>query len=249
MKKIIYLLIVLLTLAGCTTVTNEIQPSNDTQPPKVEPSGTCVNDDKIHDVIPAVPNTDTFAEFTMDNQDMLYEEVGYIDPGMLVLLGVDIPDVTFDAYGGETVNTKDLEGKPYIIEFMAPWCGHCQDTAKNLVEDIKKSLPDVDYLQVFYDTNSDTEVNEFYAGLELPVPTDEKLVFCNDDFTSFLKSAKITSIPSFIFVDACGRVGFVNIGAPSLEDVVKYYNYIANKPAIYSLEMQDGHTLYDYLRP
>ena len=59
MKKIIYLLIVLLTLAGCTTVTNEIQPSNDTQPPKVEPSGTCVNDDKIHDVIPAVPNTDS----------------------------------------------------------------------------------------------------------------------------------------------------------------------------------------------
>jgi peroxiredoxin len=43
--------------------------------------------------------------------------------------GVQAPDFTLPGNDGNTYSLSQFKGKPVLLEFMAPWCPHCQDDA------------------------------------------------------------------------------------------------------------------------
>ena len=52
----------------------------------------------------------------------------------LIKNGTTAPDFTLPANDGKTYSLSQFKGKPVVVEFMAPWCPHCQDDSQFMNE-------------------------------------------------------------------------------------------------------------------
>jgi peroxiredoxin len=118
---------------------------------------------------------------------------------------------------GKNVNTASYTGKkPYVLVFWSALCPHCQKELPKLKTYLEKNKGKFDILSVTRYSNDahKTATVNFVKDKKIgfPVLVDEAGV--NDRFA-------VTGLPTWVLVDAAGKVQHVEVGAnPQLESIL-----------------------------
>lgn len=105
---------------------------------------------------------------------------------------------------GELFRSSELQGKPTLLYFFAPWCGIC-----------RLSMPNLKYLQadneglavyaIALQYDSPQQVAEFVADLELEVP----VLLGNQQLAT---DYQIQAFPTYYVINAEGQVSAKSLG-------------------------------------
>jgi peroxiredoxin len=117
-----------------------------------------------------------------------------------------VPALTLAALEGPAVALPALAGKPAILAFFAPWCGVCKITAQNVrwAADAAGERARVVSIGSSYEESG--SVRAYAAEHELPAPV------LLDEGGRAAAAFGVTAYPTFIFVDARGRVTGSTVG-------------------------------------
>ena len=61
-----------------------------------------------------------------------FNVVSYLRETALLDSDTQVPEFSLMTVEGQTMTQKDLEGKPTLIYFWAPWCSVCKHSLPNL---------------------------------------------------------------------------------------------------------------------
>lgn len=126
-----------------------------------------------------------------------------------------VPDVTFPGLVREKDNLvlKNLQGKRYVLQFFATWCGYCMDEYQAFLK-LEKKIPIYGVLW------SDDPENGRILISEKANP------FINigiDPYGVVSKKFNISVIPQTFVIDEKGRIIFHRIGAFDPKYLLKYF--------------------------
>jgi thiol-disulfide isomerase/thioredoxin len=146
---------------------------------------------------------------------------GAVQPGNTVPIGQPVPPFTLPDTDNKNVSLSDYAGKVVVLEFMAPWCPHCQDDAPMLNEVAAKYAgKDVQFLGV-----SATDKGRD-RGKDI---TMEDMVWFKNEFKVsfpmlFDKDVKAAAeygvmfYPTIYVLDKAGNVSAIPTGAYTIKD-------------------------------
>lgn len=130
------------------------------------------------------------------------------EPKPTDFIGKAMPAFSMKALDGKEVTNETLNGKAYIVDFWATWCGPCKKAApvmQELHEKYAESVLVVIGANTFERAEGPTNAlkykNEHGYGY--------LFTYGNDDFA---RSLNISGIPTFFFVDKNGMVTDVFVG-------------------------------------
>lgn len=114
--------------------------------------------------------------------------------------------------GAERVQLSELRGRPVLVEVVASWCGVCRRAAPTLAAaSLVPRKREVRFLAVSLDDDRD-DAKELAKQWQIPYDV------AHDD-GRFARSYGITLLPTFVLIDAEGRIRHVSTGAPRPADV------------------------------
>jgi thiol-disulfide isomerase/thioredoxin len=124
---------------------------------------------------------------------------------------------------GGRASLADFRGKPVLVDVVASWCGVCRRAAPVLAAASRvPRTREVAFLTVSLD--EDREAARALAGAwEIP-----HAVAHGDG--RFARSYGITLLPTFVLIDAEGRVRHVSTGAPRAADVERWLSEVGAEP-------------------
>ncbi len=114
-----------------------------------------------------------------------------IDP---LIVGQPAPDFTLPATDGQTYSLSQFKGKAVLLEFMAPWCPHCQD--------------DSVLLNQIYTANKDKNF-QMLSVSATPIGRDHQSPITMEDMTWFRDTYKV---PFPLLFDQTSTVGHYHYG-------------------------------------
>jgi peroxiredoxin len=107
-----------------------------------------------------------------------------------------------------SVSLDALKGQPVLIEVFASWCPSCRSAAPAMSRLYRESVsPKAHFIGVSVD-ESVAQAQAAVSAWRIPFP-----VLVDDG--SFARSYRIKSLPTFILIDAAGRVRRVSTGVTS----------------------------------
>lgn len=106
---------------------------------------------------------------------------------------------------GRSWSTASLAGRPAVIYFFAPWCSVCSASAPQLRWFHRWRGGEVTLLLVGLDWSSESQLREYAASHELPMP-----VLAGSAVTG--AEWRIRGYPTYYVVDAQGRIAARDIG-------------------------------------
>ena len=195
---------------------------------------------KDGEIIPTMPDSELrslLSDEVVEAVESIYGDVGY-GMGAIPYIGSDMPDYEFGTYNGGKVNTKDFEGKPYIVEVAATWCSYCQETSKDHLEGILEVNPDYGFIQTFADGSKD-DVTTFYETIGKDASSLDYVVPSSDVVNQMSTSFNLDAYPSFIFVDAEGKIAWIHTGLLTKESFDSVNKYVTGEERIYNMHSDD----------
>ncbi len=130
------------------------------------------------------------------------------------LEGRPAPSFELKDLAGETVRLSDLAGRVLVLEFWAPWCGHCRENIpvmKRLHDDLEKD--GVTVLGISLEQGPKT-VGEFVARHGM----NYRILFAD---RKMLHDYHVSAIPVTVVIDRRGTIRCWHAGAVSHEDIRK----------------------------
>jgi peroxiredoxin len=135
------------------------------------------------------------------------------EPPLLVNIGQTAPDFSLPGTDGQTYSLSQFKGKVVLLEFMAPWCPHCQDDAP-VFNQVHEAYKDKN-LQMLA-VNATGYGRNYDNGDESPITMDDQVWF-HDNFhvaypLLFDKDVKlaqqygISHFPTVFILDTNGTV-------------------------------------------
>lgn len=131
--------------------------------------------------------------------------------------GASFPEITVQDAEGESVNLKLSDGKVYLVDFWASWCGPCRammQTLKKMYKDY--SGQSIEFISLSLD---DKEKNWLPANEEERIPWGSYWI--KDAFKSTIaKQLGIEAIPFIVLVDREGKIAAKNLRDQKLVDKI-----------------------------
>ena len=127
--------------------------------------------------------------------------------------GEEAPDFTVTDIDGNTFNLRDQRGKVVIIDFMATWCGSCNDVMPNLVKVYEKYKDDIVMISIDIDAGESEEVLRNFKEKH---GAQWRFAFDPGDL---MQEYNILTIPKLVIIDAEGGVTFTEEGVPSVKEL------------------------------
>jgi len=120
--------------------------------------------------------------------------------------GAPAPQIDAQALSGAPVDLADLRGKPVYLSFFTSWCVYCNAEAPAL-EALSKTAADEGIQVIGIDEQESPAAAEAFAqkyGITYPIALD---------LTGAVGDAYgIDAYPTNVFIDAEGRVSYVQVG-------------------------------------
>lgn len=121
-------------------------------------------------------------------------------------VGARMPDFTLTTFDGETIASKDLQGKVLLVNFWASWCVPCEQEAAELEQAYQMYQDDeVVFLGVDY-VDTETEARAYLARFGITYPNGPDLG------TRISQAFRIRGVPESYLVAPDGTIVSVKIG-------------------------------------
>jgi thiol-disulfide isomerase/thioredoxin/outer membrane lipoprotein-sorting protein len=132
----------------------------------------------------------------------------------LLQAGDTAPDFTVTSLDGRKVSLKDLKGKIVLLDFWATWCGPCIEALPHTAEIAKEFGSDELVVLAISDEKKET-VEEFLKEHKIDVPT------FLDEGSKANQALAIQGLPTYVVIDAQGKVAKVSVGASTKAYLLK----------------------------
>lgn len=128
--------------------------------------------------------------------------------------GPAAPDFSVVTLDGETNSRASLAGRPALLVFWAPWCRVCQRELPVLAEFARTTRPAPLRLLAIGFADSRANVDAFVKARA------DTFVFptAYDEGNRVAEAFGVTATPTFVLLDAAGRVALVHRGAGLLQN-------------------------------
>ncbi len=136
-------------------------------------------------------------------------------PSTVLVVGQPAPTLSGPLLGGGTFTSASLAGRPSVVLFWASWCPPCSDPGGALDALGAAIGPRRSEMNVVTVASSDPPAD--LAAYLVKHPTELPVVL--DDDGARLQAWGFIGIPSFILLDAAGRVAAVHAGAITAADL------------------------------
>ena len=113
--------------------------------------------------------------------------------------GSSMPDVEFEAPGGEAASFADFRGKPLLVNLWATWCAPCVAEMPTL-DALAAREPRLQVLAISQDLQGQQKVDAFFDQRKF-----ERLEPYIDPELQLMGELKVQSFPTTILYDAEGR--------------------------------------------
>jgi thiol-disulfide isomerase/thioredoxin len=134
-------------------------------------------------------------------------------------LGPLAPDFMLPVVGpngptGEMLSLSSFRGKVVLLEFMTPWCGHCQSMAP-VLERLSRQLhsQNVEFLTVSA-TWTGTTVEDTAKFIQ---DYKSSWTYVYDSSGSVFNSYAVTGTPTFFIIGRNGEIASTHVGAVAFE--------------------------------
>jgi cytochrome c-type biogenesis protein len=121
--------------------------------------------------------------------------------------GSSAPDFTLPIIGpngatGGSITLSSLRGKVVLLEFMEPWCPHCQSAAP-VLDQLHRNYPNVTFVSVAgpWSGASENDVAQFERNY------GTSWVYLFDSSGSVMGMYGVTATPTFFIINRDGSVG------------------------------------------
>jgi thiol-disulfide isomerase/thioredoxin len=125
-----------------------------------------------------------------------------------------LPIVDSKGLTGQTLTLSNLRGKVVVLEFMEPWCPHCQNMAP-IVESLQKQYADKDviFLEVAgpWRGASAKDVAAYILKFQ------SGLTYVYDASGNVLSTYGVTGTPTFFILSRNGRIAATYVGETANE--------------------------------
>ena len=137
-------------------------------------------------------------------------------------LGDPLPNFSLTTEDGAVINSKDLHGKVYLLDFWASWCKPCVEKFRFVKQISETFKQDVTIIVINVDeTPQLSKARQIFRDYRLPWPhvitgrgEDEPLWKMFGGM-----GGNRLSIPLYVLVDAAGRLRFAGNGSDDLSDI------------------------------
>lgn len=130
-------------------------------------------------------------------------------------VGARMPEFTLTTFDGETIVSRDLQGKVLLVNFWASWCKPCAQEAAELEQAYQMYKDDgVVFLGVDY-VDTEREARAYLARFGITYPNGPDLG------TRISQAFRIRGVPESYVVAADGTIVSVKIGPYlSLQEII-----------------------------
>lgn len=125
--------------------------------------------------------------------------------------GDTAPDFTVTDLSGKSVALSSLKGRPVMLDFWATWCGPCRE-----------SLPDTDKFSQKYKNVTVLAISDEDKSTVEKFVQDNHYSFraCLDTGRDANTKYHVSAIPTFVFIDAQGKIAKYIVGGGQADDEV-----------------------------
>jgi cytochrome c biogenesis protein CcmG/thiol:disulfide interchange protein DsbE len=141
-------------------------------------------------------------------------------------VGFKAPAFTLKSLDGQTHSTKQLAGKPIIINFWASWCGPCRVEAPEFVKLYAKYKNDLEIYAVnltLQDNINDVKSFVETFGFTFPILMDD------DRKNQISDRFQVQAIPTTFFVDKNGMIVDKITGATDPKSLEKKFKNLISR--------------------
>ena len=200
MKKIIKVLLIVLTLTSCSQSTNN---------------------DKIVDKYIKPVNLVNFYDNLNDGLKKRLNKVygeDKVNNNLIEMVGKEICDLIVIDYYDNPVYFRDFKQGKVLIEIVQNSCEHCKKQLP-LTEEILEKTKDITFVQYFAYGSKD-QITDFYENAGMAIPKDLIIIPENKDISDFIFKLGVDATPTFLFCDN----GIIKLAKKSELSYAQYIN-------------------------
>jgi thiol-disulfide isomerase/thioredoxin len=146
---------------------------------------------------------------------------------------VPVGDVTMETLDGQTMSTRDWQGKVTLVNFWATWCGPCREEIPDLIKLQERYRDQLLVVGISTDEGDPSLVQAFADEMEMNYP----VVMATDELNRQFPG--VFALPTSFVVDPQGRIVQTHVGLISPAVFEQEVRHLTSLPTTVTVDLID----------